>query len=468
MRSLSSVATLLLATALLITGQGLQTSLIPLRGALEGFNAASLGFLGTTYFFGFVLGCLGAPYMVRRAGHIRAYAALTGLVSAAPLLHGLFVTELAWFLMRMLSGFCFAGLFMIIESWLNERSEDSARGRTMAVYAIVNLLALVAGQTLLGFSMPETFTLFAIASALMSLAVVPIALTAVVQPPPISRVRLRIGHLYRISPAGLSGALGIGLANGVFWTLGAVYAQSLGLDIRQIAAFISAAIIGGAIAQWPAGRLSDLIDRRLVIAGLSAVAVLASLGLIAIGLMPDFDPARHFGLILGAAALFGATTLPTYALCVAHTSDHADREAFLEVSGTLLLSWSIGASIGPLLASAVTGAVGIVYMFAFIAVIELLVVAFIGWRIVLYPSLRAEDKDAFVSVPRTTPEMYTFDPRIDEETATPVVDDSGEASEPAQHFENQHFERAERGQEADDTEEGKVVIGPRNTADVNA
>jgi len=341
--AIGPIASLLVGVAFLISGHGLQITLIPLRAAAEGWSPFEIGIIGSAYYVGFVAGCVAAPYVILRAGHIRAFAALVSLASAITILQAVVVAVAPWILFRLMFGVAFAGLYMIIESWFNDRATNQNRGRIMAAYIAVNFAAITVGQFMVTLDQPTSFTLFALASVAVSLSAIPVALTRSVQPAPLAIARLRPWELYAASPVGLVGVTVVGIANGAFWSLAAVYAVGEGLDSRQVAVFIGLATIGGALAQWPAGRISDRIDRRIVLTVLLTCAA-------AVGLALAFLPVAG-GLWIPLAVLFGVTTLPTYAIAAAHAYDHAPPGGYVATAAGLLLANGVGAIIGPILAA---------------------------------------------------------------------------------------------------------------------
>ena len=264
-KAFAPITALLLSVALLLMGNGLQGTLLPVRANLEAFTDTDIGILGSAYFGGFAAGCIFGPHLVRRAGHIRCFAALVAIASCVVLLHSLFLSPALWWGLRALTGFCFAVLYMVIESWLNEKSTNETRGLIFSLYTIINLTVITIGQLMLGLDQPENFQLFILASILVSLAAVPVAMTRAEAPAPPKSVRIRLRHLYRLSPVGAVGCLVVGLANGSFWALAPVFAQDKGASTWGVAIFMSVAVIAGALAQYPLGRLSDKMDRRKVI-----------------------------------------------------------------------------------------------------------------------------------------------------------------------------------------------------------
>ncbi len=357
--AIGGIASLLVGVAFLISGHGLQLTLIPLRATAEGWTPVEIGIIGSAYYVGFVAGCVAAPYVILRAGHIRAFAALVSLCAAVTILQALVVAVIPWMLFRLLVGAALAGLYMIIESWLNDRATNENRGAIMSVYIGVNFAAITIGQLMVTFDAPTSFTLFAVASVMVSLATIPVVLTKSAQPAPIAAARIRPRELYAASPVGMVGVTVVGVANGAFWSLAAVYAIGEGLDSRQVAIFTGLATIGGALAQWPAGRISDRVDRRIVLIVLLTLA--AAVGL-ALAFLPIAD-----GLWIPLAVLFGVTTLPTYAVAAAHAYDHTPPGGYVATAAGLMLANGVGAIVGPLLAAWLMEATSTAMLFLFIA-----------------------------------------------------------------------------------------------------
>lgn len=362
------VAALLLAVALLLTGNGLLGTLIPVRGQLEAFSTIAISLLGSTYFLGFGAGCIYGPRLVRRVGHIRTFTAMASLVSAASLGHGLVTLPLPWWGMRILTGFCFAVLYIVIESWLNERSTNETRGTVLSAYLFINLTVITVGQMMLTLSDPAELTLFALASVLVSVAVVPVALSAAAAPAPIETVHVRVRHLLRTAPVAFTGCLGVGVANGAFWTLAPLFVQRSGFDVTAVAMFMSATVLGGAAGQWPIGMLSDRMDRGRLIVATSAMAGLLGIAVIAAG-------GASLPWLLGAAAAWGAFAFPLYAVAVAQANDRALPTEFVEISSGLLLIYAAGAVLGPPVATIFMNTLKPGGLYAFTVLVHLAVVA---------------------------------------------------------------------------------------------
>jgi len=387
-QTLISVSALLLSVALLIFGHGLQTTLLPLAANRFYFTDFEIGFISSAYFVGLVLGCLGAPLLIMRAGHIRAFAALVSLMSGAAILHPIIIDPYAWFVIRVVSGFSLAGFYMIVESWLNESATNENRGTIMSVYIVIVFGALILGQVSIASMSIASFVPFAVASVALSLAVMPISLTTATQPAPITLVRFRPVQLYKTSPAAFVGILLIGVSQGAIFTLSPLYGSQIGLSTNQSAYYAAAIIGGGMIAQWPVGRLSDRMDRRLVLVGMGTATAVSSL------LIVVFSPTLLPVAIL-TAVLVGMFTQPLYAIAVAHAFDHAAPEDFVETSSGMLLSFGIGSIIGPIVASLIMGQIGPSGLYVMIAVVSLMMAAFVLTRIFTRQALTEDEKTDF-------------------------------------------------------------------------
>ncbi len=368
-KAFAPITALLLSVALLLMGNGLQGTLLPVRANIEAFSATDIGILGSSYFLGFAGGCLYGPRLIRRAGHIRAFAALVAIASCVVLVHSLFLNAYLWWLLRAMTGFCFAVLYMIIESWLNEKSTNQTRGFIFSLYTIINLTVITIGQLMLGLDHPENFPLFLLASILVSLAAVPVALTKAEAPAPVQSVHIRLKHLYKLSPVGVIGCLAVGLANGSFWALAPVFAQDKGANPWGVAIFMSTAVIAGALGQWPLGRLSDKMDRRRII--IAAACGSAAAGLTFAIWSPDWSVA-----LLGVVGLFGLFAFPLYGLCVAHMNDYVEPDGYVEAASGLLLVFALGAVVGPIVTSTLTRFFGPDALFAMTATVQLCLAAF--------------------------------------------------------------------------------------------
>ncbi|HEU0071841.1 MAG TPA: MFS transporter [Alphaproteobacteria bacterium] len=404
---IAPIGALLLAVALLLMGNGLQSTLLPIRAEIEAFSTLSIGVMGSAYYIGFALGCIFCPHAVRAVGHVRAFTAMVAVAATVALLHILFLSPIVWWPLRALTGFCFAGLYLVIESWLNERATNATRGTIFGIYTFINLTVITVGQFMITLYDPAAFPLFALASILVSLAAVPVALTRSPTPAPLAAVRLRPKHLYALSPVGVVGCAVVGLANGAFWSLAPLYATGRGLDLTSLATFMGLTVLGGALAQWPFGRLSDSRDRRQVIALACGLALVAGIALAIVGAV---WPRTIFLLTVA----FGATAFPIYALCVAHANDMMAKDEFVEASSGLLLANGIGSAIGPILASTAMSAIGPSGLFLYTAVIHAAMLSFVVYRMGQRSPAPAEEKGAFTAMSETSPAVVTLDARSQE------------------------------------------------------
>ncbi len=406
------IAALLIGVALLLMGNGLQGTLLPIRANLEAFSAIEIGILGSSYFFGFASGCWTGPLLVRRAGHIRTFAAVVAIASSIVLAHALLVNAEVWWGLRAGSGFCFAVLYMVIESWLNERATNENRGLIFSVYTIINLTVITVGQMMLILADPAEFVLFGLASILVSLAAVPVALTRAQAPAPIDEVKIRIRTLYRHSPVGVLGCLTVGLTNGAFWALGPVFAQRDTGDTTNVALFMSIAVIAGAVGQWPLGRWSDRIDRRKVIIVASAGAALAAL-------IMTWLTHSGSGALTYSVFLFGFFAFPLYSLSIAHMNDFVQPENYVETASGLLLVYAAGAVAGPLLASLTIDAFGMGSLFAYTALFHVGLVIFAVHRIRQRTPAPSDEHIAFADALRVAQTIGPIDPLSEDEQAGP-------------------------------------------------
>jgi len=387
--AIRSIAALLLASFVLYMGNGLQGTLLSVRAGIEEFPTALIGVLMSGYYLGFILGCRYVPRMIASAGHIRTYVALASIASSSALAHAILVEPVTWIGLRAVTGFCFAGMAMVIESWLNERATNETRGSILSVYRVVDLGALTIGNALLGLASPTTFVPFAIVSILVSLALVPIALTATEAPKPVAAAKLDIRALYRVSPVGALAALATGLANAAFWSMGPIFVQQGGYGPEIIGLFMSTVIIGATLSQWPLGFLSDRIDRRYVIAFCCLATVLLSL---AMGMFALDSRAS----LLWIGAGFGAVLLPIFGLSVAHANDLTDPSESVATNGGLLLLHGLGAIFGAFAGAGVMALFGPSALFLYIAAIYTAVLLLVLTRILRRANVARDEKEDFV------------------------------------------------------------------------
>ena len=371
--TLRPILSLLLGLFFLIVGHGMQMTLIPLRAQAEGWGEFEIGAIGSAFYVGYVVGCIGTPFLIRRAGHIRAFTTLVSIIASAMVLHPVFVSFPAWAGLRALLGLSLAGLYMILETWLNDRASNANRGLLMAAYIMVNYAALAVGQLMVTLASPESFTLFAVGTVAMSISAIPLALTRQEQPRPLALVRFRPMALYRLSPVGLIGACAAGVANGAFWSLGAVAAVGIGMSVRDAAYFMALVTAAGAFAQWPVGRVSDRVDRRLVLITILCAAAVT-------GLLLAFLPIAGPGWFV-LAVFFGMAIAPSYSVAAAHAYDHAAHDDMVETATGLFLASAVGSIVGPLVASAMMERFGPPRLFLFTAMVQLALSVYVITRV---------------------------------------------------------------------------------------
>jgi len=411
---LYSIGAILLSTAFLLLGSGLTNTLVPIRASIEGFSKLEIGAIGSAYYAGFVIGCFVLPKLLARVGHIRTFAVTASLTAATVLIHPIAVSPLVWIIVRTLFGFCAAGVYMVIESWLNDRATNENRGRILSAYVFVNLGAIMLGQWLLLVAPPKGPQLFTLAAVLYCLCVVPVGMTLLPQPQPQPAPQLRVRRLLETSPVGMAGVIAVGLANGAFWTLGPVYAISLGFKTTGIAVFMSAFVLGGTLIQLPLGRFSDRFDRRWIIVGVSAAA---AIGGVALALLGHWEVHSRW-LLYSLAFFFGAAMLPLYSLSIAHANDRIERTEFLEASATLLMVNALASVAGPMLAAIVTAMAGMWTLFLYTAAIHVAMVLFTLQRIAVARAPAEESRELFVAVPQQgSATSLELDPRSHEEGA---------------------------------------------------
>ena len=400
-RNLVPVFALLLGTLFLFFGNGLHSLLLPLRGTAEGYSDTALGFIGTSWATGFVLGCLFAPKLIMRIGHVRAFSGFIALICMVALITGVFVNEYGWIALRAATGFSMAGTQMIIESWLNERVDNKSRGTVFTFYTGITLFGVVGGQLAVGFGNPNTPILFMVAGIVYCIAMLPTTVSNAASPRPLQSVRIDLKLLYRNSPVAFFGVLLTGIANGAFGTLIAVFASRAGLPDNRVAFLVTGAILAGALAQVPVGRISDRMDRRYVIAGLAAVAAFAALAILV------FKPGSTLLIVL--IAIYGATANVLYPITASHANDFARPEDYVKISSGLLLLFGTGTIIGPTVGGPVMSAFGPYALFYVTVTAHLLILSYAIIRSRIRAAIPASDRDAFVPMPDAATPVSTLE-----------------------------------------------------------
>ncbi|MCW8906344.1 MAG: MFS transporter [Sedimenticola sp.] len=403
-----TILILLSGLGVLLVGMGLLGTLLGVRATLASFSNIETGLIMAGYYAGYVVGTLLAPRLIRNVGHIRCFSAFAALGAASSLAFGLMVDPWVWLVLRIISGLCVVGLYMVVESWLNEQIAGPSRGRVFSFYMMSTLVALGAGQFLLLFGDTSELTLFALAAILISLGVVPVALARVHEPRIEKGESPHFWQLMQAAPLGTVGALFAGLVNGSFWGMTPVFGQRLALGLDQIAILMSATILGGALLQWPIGHLSDRYDRRniLIIVSFATAIVAAVSAFIVLRSMPGLMP---------SAFVYGGLMFSLYGISVAHTYDHIEPGQALEATRGLILIYGLGAFSGPLLAGVAMDSIGPVGLPVVAATTAALLALFGLYRVTRRASPPLDEQTEFVPMVRTSPMAMEMHPDVDME-----------------------------------------------------
>lgn len=401
------VRSLLIAIFMLMAGSGFLATLLSLRMERAGNSTMVIGAVATAYFAGLVVGSLRAGDVVRRVGHIRAFAAFVALLSASTQAYTLLENPVFWAGLRFVDGICVAGVFVCLESWLNDRADLRTRGSILGAYMVALYSGQAVGQWLLAASGDIPALPFQLAAMLISLAIIPLCLTRSTAPPPVEAGAFSMRMLYRASPLGVMGAVATGLMLGAFYGLAAVHVRRIGLDLAETAGFMMIVILGGVALQWPLGGLSDRYDRRRVILSCLAATFFVCLALVLL--------ASPSWALFAAGALFGGLSFALYPLCVAHCNDRLLATERVAASGRLVLLYSLGAVMGPILAASFMTFAEKGGLFLFIAGCSGGALVFGLWRHAASEAVPAPDQQEFQILPRTTPMASLLDPNTADE-----------------------------------------------------
>ena len=393
MRLLISFAALFASVILLQLGSGGVVPLDALSGKVHGFTTAEIGLLGSAHFTGFFLGCWGAPRLIGTVGHSRAFAAFCAAGTIGILAHVIVVHPLAWAGFRLASGLCVAGCYTVIEAWLQSKLTNDTRGRAMGTYRVVDILGSLGAQLLIGVLEPASYVSYNLLAILCCAALLPLTLSRAEQPETPAAPRLRPKLAWDRSPLGAAGVVVSGITGAAFRMVGPLYGLAVGLSADQIALFLAAYVVGGAVAQIPIGWLADRTDRRTVLVGLSVASTLACGATV---LLSGTGPSGIFV----AAVFFGLTTIPIYSVSCAHAHDYAEAHERIELSAAHMFLYAVGAIASPLLASWLIAAYGPGAMFMLIGAAHVLLVIFGVARMWARPAPGL--RTAYEYVPRTT------------------------------------------------------------------
>lgn len=403
------------AAAIFQVSNGALGTLLPVRLGLAQAGELATGLIATAYAGGFVVGCLIGARVIRTVGHIRAFAAFAATAAVASLLFQIGVDPTLWFVLRVIHGVCIAGLSTVVDSWINERTPNAARGRVIAIYTITITLALTGSQFMIGLFDVASAQLIMVVSGLFSLALIPVALTTARTPAQPKVVSVSVRHLYRVAPVAAVGCFAVGFMNTAVMNITPYFLSSAAVPVATIGLLMGMIQIGRLVMQWPVGWLSDKTDRRFVILGASAVIALIMLTLAFVG------PAKGEALrgetgeavrlaIIGLFCLWGAFALTLYAVCVAHAQDRGAPGESVGLTSSLLFAWAIGATLGPLVAGLLMQLLGERMLFYSTAAIAGLLAAFTAWRLVLRERAPEEARGGFASVPFTSPVIAELQP----------------------------------------------------------
>lgn len=416
-----SVWALLLGMGMLMLGNGMQGTLLGLRASDEGFTGTVTGIVMSGYFVGFLGGALLTPGIIQRAGHVRVFAALASVASVAILVHAMFVTPTVWGAMRILTGFAYSGLYIVTESWLNDRATNEVRGRLLSVYLVIIFVGMGGGQLALNLASPSEYELFLINAIVLSLALVPILLSASREPDNSAPDPMSLMKLYRVSPLGTIGILATGMSHGALFSMGAVFARGYGLSVAEVSIYMFAVITGGAVLQWPIGRLSDRIDRRWVIAGVSLlVAVVAAVTI-------PVAARSNTGLII-TGVLFGGAVLPMYSLYLAYVNDHLQPRQMVAASSRLYIVAALGSVLGPPLTGWLLDLSGPGGFLGYFVVVHLVMVGFTLYRMTRSEAPAPEDRFPYAPAPGRTGELAESWVEQVTESADPDASPGGSAA----------------------------------------
>jgi len=398
---LSGAWALLLGMMLLQVGNGMQGTLLGIRGALEGFSTYEMSVVMSSYFVGFLFGSRMAPEMIRRVGHVRVFAALGSMISAVLILYPTIAEPWAWAVGRVLIGFCFSGVYVTAESWLNNAATNETRGKALSLYMIVQMIGIVSAQGLMVLADPSGYVLFVIPSVLVSLAFAPILLSVSPTPAFGSTKPLTLKQIMKISPLGCVGML---LTGGVFaaqFGMSAVYGAEAGLSVGQISAFVASFYVAAMLVQYPLGWLSDRMDRRKLIAGVSLVT--------GGGAMIGMLFGDNYWMLLTAAFLVGGSSNPLYSLLIAYTNDFLEHDDMAAAAGGMVFINGLGAIAGPLMVGWMMSQIGPGGFFLYIAVLMFAMVLYALYRMTQRAAPSVRDTDRYMPVsPSASPMAVEF------------------------------------------------------------
>lgn len=420
LKVLAGTWALLLGLMLLMLGNGLQGTLLGIRGGIEGFETWQMSVVMSSYFLGFLVGSQRAPQMLARVGHVRVFAALASLISAVLVLYAAAPNWIAWSVLRVIIGFSFAGVYVTAESWLNNAATNETRGQSLSLYMIVQMVGIITAQGLVNLADPGGYTLFVVASVLVSLSFTPILLTVSPAPAFSSTKSISFRRLFHISPLGCVGIFLMGGVYSALFGMAAVWGGLGGLTVLEITIFVAAIYLGGLLFQYPIGWLSDRTDRRQLIVGVSLACAVSTI-------VAAVVPMPFVGLAV-VALLIGGFANPLYALLLAHTNDFLQADDMAGASGGLLFINGVGAVAGPLVIGWLMGRLGPPGFFVFIAGLSILISAYALWRMTRRDAPTLAEQGSYAPLTPAA-SVVTLDAAFEQSQADSAarVDNEGEA-----------------------------------------
>ena len=404
---------LLFGMFLLMLGNGLQGTLLGVRGFIEGMSPQTMSWVMTGYFVGFLFGSQLTPNMIRRVGHVRVFAALGSLVSACLILYAAWTNPYFWFLLRIIVGFCFSGIYVVAESWLNDSSSNETRGQTLSAYLIVQMMGIVLAQAVLNFADPSGYMLFIIISVVVSLSFAPILLSVSPAPQFQTSKRMTLSQLWSISPLGVVGQFFLGAIFAALFGMASVYGTERGLTVKDISLFVAAIYFGGMILQYPIGWVSDRMDRRVLIFIVCSIGTFFSFAA---------NLSDNFIWLLIVAFIIGGVSNPLYSLYIAYTNDNLEHDDMASASGGLIFLTGIGAIFGPSIVGWLLDEYGAASYFWFIGSVMAIMGSYALYRMTQTSSTAVEDTNAYAPItPTSTPiamelaQEYAIEMALEEE-----------------------------------------------------
>lgn len=397
------------ATLLLLIGIGLLGTYLSLQLTVQGVSAQVIGLVMSANFLGMLIGAFQCHKLIKSVGHIRAFTAFAALATAVVMLHGIHSSPVFWGVLRFFTGISTIGLYMVIESWLNECTQADSRGKVLAIYMVMSYMGMAIGQQLLNLGNTLNLEILYLVGLMLVLCLVPVAVTHSIHPAPPEFEHFDVRKVFRKTPIGMLGCFSSGLLNSAFYAIGPVFCFQIGLTVSELSAVMTVTILGGMLLQWPMGAISDKFDRTYVLAIISLTTTLICLAIL-------FLAGKSYFLFLVLMSLFGGLLFTLYPVSVARAHDLFDSKDIVPVSSALLLSYGAGATIGPILASSVMSLSENVYgLFAYCSAVAALYAAITFYlrKKQIITVVAAEDNTAFVIIKNTSPVAAAIDPRTD-------------------------------------------------------